>query len=323
MSRTYVHPTKEEWQAKRPFQIGASEVATIAGVSKYGNIVEMWRKKVEKDATPITNRAMEWGHFFEDGVANVFEARTGIEVNKFSVGDWQFVNNEKQWMTCSPDRTYWIETDKSKRLPGEWSQLGLLECKTTTTDPEAEGNEWLLQSWYCQVQWQLLVAEMEDAHLCCCVFGHERKEVIRHWPANHEFQAKLLQIVTEFWEHNVQQNVAPTPRTKEEVELLFPRQSDGKVAEATEAVNSAWIELKSVNDNLKMLEERKKELTDTLATAFGDAETLEYMGQKLGTYKQNKSSLKFDTDTFKAEHEDLYNKYLVEKAGARVMRLAK
>ena len=319
MTAIVVKPTQEEWQASRPDHINASEMGVITGASKYGSIVDLYNKKVNREVEHVENDAMLWGHVFEDGVAQIFAHKTGLEVIQSSRGDWQFIRQEEPWMACSPDRTYWLpNATKNAR---DWKSKGLLECKTTTQDPEAEGNEWMLQSWYAQVQWQLLVSEMEEAHLCCCVMGFNRKTIIRHWPANPEFQAKLYDICKDFWFNNVQAKAAPAPRTEEDVRMVFPESVSGKVVEADQSVYADVQELKALNANIKMLEERQQELRDRIAVAIGDADAITFDGAKLATYK-GQITTRFDSKRFKEEHPDEYEQYAV-KNSTRVLRLAK
>lgn len=321
MTAVIIKPTQQEWQNSRPDHMNASEMGVLAGVSKYGNLVELWDKKVNRVVENVENEAMMWGHVFEDGVAQIFEKKTGLEVISSSTGDWQFVRQEEPWMACSPDRTYWLAGVKKNAR--DWSQKGLLECKTTVMDPEAEGNEWLLQSWYCQVQWQLLVAEMKEAHLCCCVFGYERKTVIRHWPANPEFQAKLYAIAKDFWFNNVQKKVAPTPRTAKEVEVLFPEETEGKVVIANDETNNKYIELRAIKENIKNLKKRETELADEIKMIMLDGSELKYNDHLLFTYKASKGSEKFDADRFRSENPELYSKYTYISEGTRTLRIQK
>jgi putative phage-type endonuclease len=317
MTAIFTRPTAEEWQAARPHHVNASEMGTIAGVSKYGSIADLYNQKVNAIVKPVENEAMLWGHVFEDGVARMFEHKTGLEVIKSSDGDWQFIREEEPWMACSPDRTYWLEG--ATRNARDWKSKGLLECKTTTTDPEAEGNDWMLKSWYCQVQWQLMVAEMEEAHLCCCVMGYERKTIIRHWPANKEFQARLYDLAKAFWFGNVQTQTPPAPRTEDDVRKLFPEHTPGKVAEATDEVNQAVLDLKMMKSLVKETEAKIAELQDKVAVAIGDAESLSYQGMPLATYK-SQTSTRLDSKRLKAEKPEVYGEYATQGT-TRVLRL--
>ena len=49
MTAIVVKPTQEEWQASRPDHINASEMGVITGVSKYGSIVDLYNKKVNRE----------------------------------------------------------------------------------------------------------------------------------------------------------------------------------------------------------------------------------------------------------------------------------
>lgn len=315
----HIPKTKEDWLQSRKEHINASEIGVIVGVNKYGSIVDIYLNKIgEKEQTEETTATM-WGHAFEDGVAQIFEQTTGIEVIQSTKGDWQYISSEDTWMACSPDRLVW-KKGATKNVK-DHSQKALLECKTTTQDPEKEDNKWMLQSWYAQVQWQMMVSQIDEAYLFCCVLNHERKTVLREWKANKEFQEKLKEIAWDFWFNNVKARKAPQPITESDVKKLFPTQEKGKTQEATEEVQEAIKELQKLQEEKKHIEEREQTLKDAITTAIADAETLTVKGSKLATYKEQITT-RVDTKRIKEEEPAIYDKYNVQ-ISTRVLRINK
>ena len=103
--------------------------------------------------------------------------------------------------------------------------------------------------------------------------------------------------------------------------MVFPESVSGKVVEADQSVYADVQELKTLNSNIKMLEERQQELRDRIAVAIGDADAITFDGAKLATYK-GQITTRFDSKRFKEEHPDEYEQYAV-KNSTRVLRLAK
>ena len=61
-----------EWHQKRSNIITATNIASILKLNPFENSDQLLKKKRSKDVTPITNKAMRHGQFFED-VADSFD----------------------------------------------------------------------------------------------------------------------------------------------------------------------------------------------------------------------------------------------------------
>ena len=152
MSVTIIRPAdRNEWLQHREQGIGSSEVATILGLNPWETPYQLWRRKKGLDKGKSETFAMKAGHYLEDAVSMFWHDETGRDIIKRSAGDWLMVNTEKPFMRVSPDRTYWLSG-----MPHNNANKGILECKTTQMriDPDD-----LPKHWFCQVQYQLGVAE--------------------------------------------------------------------------------------------------------------------------------------------------------------------
>lgn len=108
MSYTIIRPKdRQEWLRHRESGIGSSEVGTILGLNPFETPYQLWRRKKGLDAPKQENFAMKAGHYLEDAVSLFYRDETGKEIIKASSGDWLIVNNEKNYLRVSPDRTYW------------------------------------------------------------------------------------------------------------------------------------------------------------------------------------------------------------------------
>ena len=166
MATKVIRPqNREEWLKYRESGIGSSEVATIIGVNPWETPYQLWRRKMGLDAPKQENFAMKAGHYLEDAVAQFWKDETGCEIIKRSAIDWLIVNTEKPYMRVSPDRTYWLTGQ-----PHNAQNKGILECKTTqlSIDPSD-----LPKHWFCQVQYQLGVAELQEGSLAWLCSGRE------------------------------------------------------------------------------------------------------------------------------------------------------
>lgn len=308
MSNKVIRPKdRTEWLKSRESGIGSSEVATIVGLNPWETPYQLWRRKKGLDLAKQETFAMRAGHYLEDAVAQFFHDETGCEIIKRSAVDWLFVNIEKPYLRVSPDRTYWLNG-----MPHNAHNKGILECKTTqmSIDPED-----LPKHWFCQVQYQLGVAELEQASLAWLCSGREFGfKSLTFVP---DFFKWLCEEVDRFWVDYIVGDKEPDPQNATDILLKFNKHTDGKVVETSDEVFQAYTDLKGVKEELAALTERKNELEETIKLGFGDAEALSYGGNTIATWRNPKPSEKFDDKTFKVDHPDLFRDYSKTVQGAR------
>lgn len=308
MSNQVIRPKdRTEWLKYRESGIGSSEVATIVGLNPWETPYQLWRRKKGFDTAKQENFAMKAGHYLEDAVAQFFRDETGCEIIKRSAIDWMIINTEKPYMRVSPDRTYWLN-DK----PHNAQNKGILECKTTqmSIDPED-----LPKHWFCQVQYQLGVAELEQASLAWLCSGREFG--YKHLAFVPDFFKWLCEEVDRFWVDNIEGNKEPDPQNASDILLKFNKHTGGKIVETTDEIFQAYSDLKGVKTELAALTERKNELEEKIKLSFGDAEALSYGGDTIATWKSPKPSEKFDDKAFRVDHPDLFKEYSKTVQGSR------
>ena len=308
MSNTIIKPKDRiEWFKKRESGIGSSEVATIVGLNPWETPYQLWRRKIGLDAPKQENFAMKAGHYLEDAVSLFWQDETGQQVIKSSAGDWLIVNNERPYMRVSPDRTYWLAG-----LPHNKSNKGILECKTTQMSIDADD---LPKHWFCQVQYQLGVAELEQGSLAWLCSGREFG--YKNLAFVPDFFAWLVEEVDKFWIDNIQGKQEPTAANVQDILLKYNRHTDGKIVEVNDEIFAAYQDLKAVKDELSAIEEQKVALEEKIKMGFGDAEAISYGGQTLATWKAPKPSSKFDAKAFTAAYPDLAKEFTIPTQGAR------
>ncbi len=308
MATKIIRPeSREEWLKYRESGIGSSEVATIVGLNPWESPYQLWRRKIGIDAPKEENFAMKAGHYLEDAVARFWQDETGCEIIKRSAIDWLIVNTDKPYMRVSPDRTFWLNG-----LPKSASNKGILECKTTQMSIDADD---LPKHWFCQIQYQLGVAELRQGSLAWLCSGREFG--YKDLTLVPDFYGWLCEEVDRFWIDYVLGKKEPEATTVQDVLLKYNRHTNGKIIEITDEVYEAYLGLKQIKSEISALEDRKAELEERIKLCFGDAEAVSYGGQTIATWKAPKPSQKFDDKAFKADHPDLYSEYIKEVQGSR------
>jgi putative phage-type endonuclease len=308
MSVTIIRPAdRNEWLQHREQGIGSSEVATILGLNPWETPYQLWRRKKGLDKGKSETFAMKAGHYLEDAVSMFWHDETGRDIIKRSAGDWLMVNTEKPFMRVSPDRTYWLSG-----MPHNNANKGILECKTTQmrVDPDD-----LPKYWFCQVQYQLGVAEYEQGSLAWLSQGREfGYKDISLVP---DFFAWICEEVTKFWIDNVQGNIEPEAQSVEDLLLRYNRHTDGKILEVSDDIFTACNDLKALKEQIAKLDEHKEELETKIKMCFADAEAISYGGQTIATWKAQKPSERFDAKAFAKAHPDLAKEFTAVSQGAR------
>lgn len=305
---------RDEWLAHRKDGIGASEVGTILGINPYETPYQLWLKKTgQVQQTQEENLPMRLGHLLEDGVAKLWSEETGREIIANSIGDWQYVSVEKPFLRVSPDRLYWLPGEKRNKY-----NRGILEIKTTQKPVSAED---FPRTWFCQVQMNLGVAELEKASLAWLISG--RDFGYRDIWFDKDFFAFIAEEVERFWIDCVIGGKEPALSTIQDVIIKFPKHEEGKTAYASDDLISLWGELKDTNAEIKRLDAHKEEIESAMKAAMLDAERLAIPADNdnpertIATWKASKDSQKFNVDLFKAEQPEMYAKYLKEVSGSR------
>src|SRR5574344_2245239 len=295
--------THEQWLEERSKGLGSSEVGTLMGVNPYETPYQLWRRKKGLDKQKEENFLMTAGHYLEPAVAQFWQDATGKEIIKSSAGDWIVFDNDKPYLRVSPDRTFWADGKREK---------GILECKTTQKDIDKED---IPRYWFCQVQYQLGVAELQQGSLAWLCSGREfGYKDIAFVP---DFYGWLIEEVDKFWKDNILGDVEPAATNVADVITKYARHTDGKIIEVGEDIYQAYAKLKSVKEQLAELEASKDELEAKIKIGFRDAEAISYAGETIATWKAAKDSTKFDAKAYQKEHSDLCAPYMVTAHGTR------
>ena len=307
MATTIIRPAnREEWLTHRQEGIGSSEVATILGLNPWETPYQLWRRKKGHDAPKEETFAMKAGHYLEDAVSMFWHDETGRDIIKRSAIDWLILNADKPYMRVSPDRTYWLSDSRKN------SDKGILECKTTQMTIDEED---LPKHWFCQLQYQLGVAELEQGSLAWLCSG--RQFGYKDIALVPDFFQWIEEEVTKFWVDNIQGNIEPDATSVADVLLKYNRHTDGKIIEVADDIYTAVNDLKALKEQIAQLDEQKESLEEKIKLGFGDAEAISYGGQTIATWKAPKPSEKFDAKAFAKAHPDLAKEFTAPYQGAR------
>jgi predicted phage-related endonuclease len=302
--------------------IAGGQIAAVMELNPYKTQLDVYLDIVENRPF-IPTEATEDGQLFEPAIIKKFQKKNNAvlfdsidylkshNINHIDAGKYHFVQDiEYPFLRAATDKIYRIgEND------------GILECKKTDYDL----NDAPRMMDYLQIQWCMGHYQIPNGALQYLEFGKFKEAFFFKFDT--ELFAEMKQKAIDFWNNHILPRIPPEPVNTNDILQLYPRAEQGKVIEADIDGFDLFNQLEMTHAEKVILEKQEDELKEKLMLKMADsegkldAESLQYAGKILATYKNNKDSRKFDEDKFKAEQSVLYNQYLIEKKGLRVFRV--
>ena len=264
-------------------------------------ILEKMGKKERDDLSEI--EAVQMGLVMQPVIGKLFEDQTGIKVRDLDIAG---TYDKEPWLRAHGD----FETEDG----------GLLEVKNFNaaqlnkySDMDADGNSLPLPD-LVQCVHEAVVFGRPHVYFAVLFGG----QAFRYWKINvtDAMKDEFVQQAAKWWSHVVT-NTMPTPETSEQASAIFPIGYDVTIT-ANAQMETVCNALKSVKERIKDLEEKENEGLTYLKTYLGEKTTLlNVQGEILATWKNAKSTKKFDAKRFQAEMPDLYDRYCSEVVGSR------
>lgn len=203
-----------EWHELRnePGAIGGSDIAAIAGLSKWESAITKWAKKTGQIADEVKpNMSMKIGTKLEAPILELF-AEEHPELEIFTTGTW--ANKANEWARANPDGLY-------KTATGDF---GIVEVKFSRDFWNAPP-----QAYRAQILWYLKVFGLKQAKLVALA-GSAYQEYDIEWD---EFEAETLWSASLRFRDHCLTNKMPdwdgSNSTFETVRALSPHVEDGEV----------------------------------------------------------------------------------------------
>lgn len=168
--------SREEWLSKRAeVGIGASEAASIVGLSPWCSKLELWKQKTgaSKPKDLSDNTAVEQGNRMEPSLRELFKAQhpeLKVAYHQYDL----IAQKELPWLFATLDGEI-TDTD---------GRHGVLEIKTSTPGTQANWEKWngkVPNNYYVQVLHQLLATGYDFAVLYAALFGLNGELQIRQY----------------------------------------------------------------------------------------------------------------------------------------------
>lgn len=309
--------SRSDWLAWRAQGVGASDVASICGLSSFGSPTSVYYEKTLHAEQPESEQ-MRWGTLLEPVIGDEFTTRTGLHVVCPQLLVW---DGDQPWRRATLDG---LVSDRAG-FPRNWipviDALGLIEKKTTRDGP------WdpIPDRVQLQVQWQLGVAQMEHAWLAV-LHGGQRLE-IHEVDADPAVFERLCGICDRFWEEHVQAENPPpadsNPATTAALKSVFGERATDDVAEFDAVAAGAALSWLGAKEAVKAAQIICDGYENCLRAALAEASFGVWDGAELVSWKAQQKARHVDWKALRADHPDLYEKYSSPPGLTRVLRPSK
>lgn len=292
-------PDRSAWLAERRTGIGGSDIAALLGLSPYRTPLQLWMEKTgrgeeQHDADAIER--MHWGTVLEDVVARHYADQRAVKVQRIN---GLLRHPECAIAIASLDRVIVSDGSRARFDGGSVKGAnGVLECKTAhamarnSSEWGTPGTDEVPQAYWLQCQWYLGISGLPVADLAV-LFGGQ-KFATYTMEADAALFADLLDEAEHWWRRHIVADVPPEPTTEDDARRMWKSHVAGREKIVSADVAEAVRQLAETKERIATLERSAQDLRDIICSAFGEAESIGYMGRRLATWKANKASDKTD-----------------------------
>ncbi|EPY6430854.1 YqaJ viral recombinase family nuclease [Clostridium sporogenes] len=321
---------RSTWLSTRGNSIGGSEIAKVAGFSKYGSALTVFNEKLGLSEKFKGNIHTKFGNRMEplirEWVQEDFEKETEIKLTTYEY-PYMMIHKEHEYFSANIDglanlqqdyRFYEnLDTGEVKFIPKD--ELIGIEIKTAS--------EFLKKMWvgeeipdeyYCQCQWYMGITGL-NYFLIIYLLGKEVKWKIV--PRCDDDIKALFEIGKEFWNNNILTKTPPIPVGLEcETKDILHQQALDNELEASISENKL-AKYKEVDAQIKDLEKEKEQLKQLIYLDMGDSKKGSDGLFKISRFEIKRDKL--DLKTLKAKYPVTYGKILQGQTEYVNMRITK
>ena len=285
-----------DWLEYRKQGIGGSDASVVCGINRYKSPVELWLDKTGQLPPQEVGEAAYWGTQLEPFVRAEFTKRTGIEVKQVKE---LLQSEEYPFMLANLDGIC------------EVPDVGtcIFEAKTASAYKAGEWEDTIPDEYMCQVQHYMAVTGYAGTYIAVLIGGNTFKW--RFVERDEELISMLIELETDFWSHVQNGTPPPLDGSDASAKFLAQRFPSSKPQSHIVLPNTAADLLAQYDEACEQLEaitERKQKAENLLKEMMGDKEVGTVRGRVI-TWK-SVSQERLDSRTLKAEHPQLYKKYV-------------
>lgn len=268
-----------------------------------GHAVEVILQKQGKMERPDLSgiEAVQMGHVMQPVIGQLAQSKLKMELKD---ADYMLTHPNHSWLRSHFD---FISADGRTLVEAKNYNAGARNKYDVDSNriPAAD---------YVQLVHEAAVHNVDKAVLAVLFGGQEFQTF--EFDITPEMKDDVIKQMAVFWGH-VNTFTLPEPETVEQAKLIYPSDNGNSII-ADQALEQACVALKEIKSIVKQYEEKQDEIeTKVRALMAENSEIVTIDGRTLVSWKSSKPSMRFDAKLFQSAMPDIYEKFVVEQAGAR------
>jgi len=252
-----------------------------------------------KDISHI--EAVRMGHVMEPVIGRLAQERLGVELHKV---EESLTHKKHDWLRSHFD---FVGVQNDKTI--------LVEAKNYSMKVRNKFEDGIIPaSDMAQLIHESAVYGVDTIYLAVLFGGQEF--YLQEFNIDEISKDDLIKQMAEYWSYVVSKNPFH-PEDTEQMRMTFPRGEDSTVT-ANKSIELACEYLKATKKKIAELEKEEERLSLIVMDAMQKANVLQSVsGEVLATWKNAKSSQKFDSKLFQEAMPDIYKQFMREVDGSR------
>lgn len=286
----------EQWLEYRKTGIGGSDASVVCGINKYRSPVELWLEKTGQLPYQEAGEAAYWGTQLEPVVRSEFTKRTGIEVKLVK----QLLQSEEHpFMQANLDGIC------------EHPDYGtcIFEAKTASAYKSNEWENSIPAEYMLQIQHYMSVTGYKGTFIAVLIGGNTFKW--KYIERDDEIIEMLIHLEADFWEHIVNKTPPPLDGSEASEKFLSDRYPESIPQSRIILPPEADVLIKEYDKETAILNEaaeRRQRAENLLKEMLGNNEN-GISENRIISWKSIFQE-RLDSKSLRAEHPDLYKKYV-------------
>jgi len=325
------HRNRDSWIKQRSALIGGSDIAKIAGKSRFGDALTVYNSKLQ-DMQAMQEKTdygpLYWGNALERPIMKAFSAITEMPVSANRLNIYSL--RSMPYVACTPDgiitsnarRPMGLEI-KTSRLAGFWP-TGSDGVVDVGTGSDVDG---LPNDVICQVQWSLGITGFDCWYVAALLSGSDFR-VFRVSPSKEDIEF-LQDRARVFWEDHILKGIPPEPTENgkpADLTTLYPK-SDDSLEVVGAGSMARWCKLYfEAHEQTKLSESAKQYASMMIKSEMKTASfaRIAHEGHAwIAKWQNRPGARRFDVTSLKKEEPALHKKYLNRGNETRVFILKK
>lgn len=170
-------------------------------------------------------------------------------------------------------------------------------------------------SYLCQCIWYMAITDINRIDLAV-LFGNSDFRIYEI-TRDLELESVILQKANLFWNEYVLKDVPPPAQSEQDCQTLFRKGDAAKSVEAHSETLELRKRLALLNSEIGTREEEISAIKQNIMNQMGEAETLNYQGKVIATWKSPKPSFRLDSKRLELEHPQIASNYKIPVQNSR------